>query len=105
MTFSALGVIGLALIGAWVLGGIALRFAGLLLALAGLLGLSLSGNANGALVFALGTCLWLVGHLHFRWRHGAFKSALAEWLCLAAAGLWRRGLEIARRAALGRAAR
>ena len=105
MTLSAIGTLALTLICAWAFGGIALRLAGVLLVLAGLLGLSLSGNANGALDFALGTCLWLAGHLHFRWRHGAFKSALAEWLCLAAARLWRSGLEIARRAALGRGAR
>ncbi|HEY2717361.1 MAG TPA: hypothetical protein VGI73_14175 [Solirubrobacterales bacterium] len=44
MTLSAFGVIGLALICAWVLGGIALRLAGGLVALAGLLGLSLSAT-------------------------------------------------------------
>jgi hypothetical protein len=105
MTLSAIGTLALALICVWVFGGVALRLAGVLLVFAGLLGLSLSGNPNGALVFALGACLWLVGHLHFRWRHGAFKSALAECLCLAASCLWRSGLEIARRAALGRGAR
>ncbi|HEY2717362.1 MAG TPA: hypothetical protein VGI73_14180 [Solirubrobacterales bacterium] len=37
------------------------------------------------LIFVLGASLWVAGHLHFRLRHGAFKSSLAERLCLAAA--------------------
>lgn len=96
MTIAALGTLALALICAWVLGGIALRLAGSLLALTGLLGLSLSGNANGLLAFVLGACLWLAGHLHFRLRHGAFKSAVAEWLCLAVACAWRRKVKLGR---------
>ncbi len=96
MTLSAIGTLALALICAWTAGGIALRFGGALVALAGLLGLSLGGNANGILVFVLGACVWLAGHLHFRLRHGAFKSVLAEWLCLAAASAYRRTLEIGR---------
>ena len=90
MTISAFGVIGLALIGAWVFGGIVLRLAGGFLALAGLIGLGLSGNANGLLVFVLGACLWLAGHLNFRLRHGVFKSVLAERLCLGLASAWLR---------------
>lgn len=94
MTLSAIGTLALALIGAWVFGGVALRFAGALIALAGLLGLSLSGDVSGLLVFALGACLWLAGHLHFRLRHGAFKSVLAECLCLTTASILRCGLEM-----------
>lgn len=86
----------LALICAWTFGAIALRLAGGLIALAGLLGLSLAGNPSGILVVALGGCLWLAGHLHFRLRHGVFKSALAERLCLTAASVCRRALEVAR---------
>lgn len=89
MTLSAIGTLTLALLCAWVFGGIALRLTGTLIALAGLLGLSLSCNASGLLVFAIGACLWLAGHLHFRLRHGAFNSALAEWLCATAAWTWR----------------
>lgn len=63
----------------------------------GLIGLSLNGDACGILVFALGACLWLAGNLLFRLRHGAFKSALAEHICLAIASAWRNGLEIGRR--------
>ena len=90
MTLSVIGLLALALICAWTFGGIALRLAGTVIALAGLLGLSLSGDARGVLVFALGACLWLAGHLHFRLRHGIFKSALAEWLCLGASSALRR---------------
>ncbi|HEY1853683.1 MAG TPA: hypothetical protein VGG40_03785 [Solirubrobacterales bacterium] len=92
---SAVGTLALALICVWVFGGIALRFGGTLLALAGLLGLSLAGNANGLLVFVLGACLWLAGHLHFRLRHGAFKSALAERLCVTVSSACHRVLEVA----------
>jgi hypothetical protein len=98
MTLSALGTLALALICAWAIGGIALRLGGALLALAGLLGLSLSGDANGILVFALGTCLWLAGHVHFRLRHGFFKSVAPESVCLAAATAIRRVSEIGRAA-------
>lgn len=96
MIVSALGILILGPICAWVFGGIALRFAGGLLALAGMLGLSLSGNATGLTVFALGACLWIAGHLHFRLRHRAFKSAFAEWVCLVAASVWRRAFKIGR---------
>jgi hypothetical protein len=82
-------------IGAWVFDGIALRLAGALIALAGLLGLSLGGDAGGALVFALGVCLCLPADLHLRLRHGYSKSAVAEWLCLAIASACRRALAIA----------
>lgn len=78
MTLAVIGILALALLSAWSFGGIALRLAGTVIALAGLLGLSLNGNPSGVLAFALGACLWLAGHLHFRLRHRAFKSALAE---------------------------
>lgn len=93
MTFSAIGTLILAFLGAWVFGGIALRLAGAVIALAGLLGLSVSGEASGILVFLLGACLWLAGHLHFRLRHGAFKSVLAAHFWLAADFARRRALE------------
>lgn len=52
MTPSALSIVLYALICVWVLGGIALRFGGRLIALAGLIGMILNGNASGVLVFA-----------------------------------------------------
>lgn len=94
MTLAAIGLLTLALICAWMFGGIALRLAGAVIALAGLLGLSLAGSASGVLVSVLGACLWLAGHLHHCLRRGAFKSALAEWLCLSAASAFRRVLTI-----------
>jgi hypothetical protein len=97
MTLSAIGILALALICAWTFGGIALRLGGAVIVLAGLVGLSVAGNASAILVFALGACLWLAGHLHFRLRHGAFKSALAERLCLTAASACRRTIAISDR--------
>lgn len=94
MTLSVIGLLAPALFCAWTFGGIVLRLGGAVIALAGLLGMSLTGSASGVLVFALGACLWLAGHLHFRLRHGAFKSALAERLCLAASSASRRALTI-----------
>ncbi|MBS1878614.1 MAG: hypothetical protein JST31_03780 [Actinobacteria bacterium] len=90
MTLSALGTLALALICAWLFGGIALRLGGGLVAPGGLVGLSLAGNANGLLVFALGACLWLAGYLHFRLRHGFFKSVLAERAWLVTETVWQR---------------
>jgi hypothetical protein len=95
MTLSVIGVLTLALLCAWTLGGIALRLGGAVIALAGLVGLSLTGNASSVIVLILGACLWLAGHHHFRLRHGAYKSALAERLCLAATSASRRLLTIA----------
>ncbi len=69
MTVSAVGVLALALIGFWIFGGVALRLAGIVIVLAGLLGLSLAGNSDGLIVLAIGACLRLAGHLHFRLRH------------------------------------
>lgn len=85
MTLATIGTLILVSVCAWMFGGIVLRLGGALIALAGLLGLSLAGSASGVLVSIVGACFWLAGHLHYRLRHDAFKSALAEWLCLAAA--------------------
>ena len=95
MSLSTVGILILALICAWAFGGIALRLGGSLIAFVGLAGLSLGGEASGILVFAFGACPWLAGHLHFRLRHGAFKSVLAERLCLAATSACRRASAIA----------
>jgi hypothetical protein len=90
VTLSAIGILALALIFVWTFGGVALRFGGALIAVAGVLGLSLTGNATGILVFAFGASSWLAGQLHFRLRHGAFKSAPAERICPVAASAWER---------------
>jgi hypothetical protein len=72
-----LAILALALLFAWVLGGVLLRLGGLALALASSVGVAVSGNPNGVLVFAIGTALWLAGHWHWALRHGYFKSLLA----------------------------
>jgi len=80
---SEIGVAILAVAGIWLFGGLLARWAGVLLVAAGSVGLAGTGNANGLFLVALGIALWLVGHLLYRMRRGAWKSALAERLCLA----------------------
>lgn len=79
---SAIGVAILVVAGIWLIGRLLARWAGALLIAAGSVGLAITGNANGLLLVALGIALWLVGHLLYRMRRGAWKSALAERLCL-----------------------
>ena len=80
---AAIGIAILVVAGIWLFGGLLARWAGVLLVVAGSVGLASTGNANGLLLVALGIALWLVGHLLYRMRRGAWKSALAERLCLA----------------------
>jgi hypothetical protein len=80
---AAIGIAILVVAGIWLFGGLLARCAGVLLVVAGSVGLASTGNANGLLLVALGIALWLVGHLLYRMRRGAWKSALAERLCLA----------------------
>lgn len=75
---SAIGVAILVVVGVWLFGGLLARWAGVLLVAAGSVGLASTGNANGFLLVALGIALWLVGHLLYRMRRGAWKSALVE---------------------------
>lgn len=75
---SAIGAAILAAASIWLFGGLLARWAGTLLVIAGSVGLASTGNANGFLLVALGTALWLVGHLLYRMRRGVWKSALAE---------------------------
>lgn len=72
-----LAILALALLFAWVLGGVLLRLGGIAVALAGAVGVAASGNPNGVLVLAIGAALWLAGHWHWALRHGCFKSPLA----------------------------
>lgn len=76
------------LIAIWLLGGVFLRIGGLLLALAGGLGLALQRDANGILIVAIGTLLWLAGHWHYALRHHAYKSPLARYVFLYWAPQW-----------------
>lgn len=75
MILSTIGTGLLAVIGFWIFGGIALRFGGALLIIAGAAGLAITGDANGLPLVALGTAAWWAGHLHYALRHGAWKSA------------------------------
>lgn len=80
MIVSALGIAALAALLGWIFGGIALRLGGLLIALAGLVGLAMSGDAAGVLAFAIGALLWLAGQWHYALRHQEYKSPLARHL-------------------------
>ncbi len=80
---SAIGVAILVVAGIWLFGSLLARWAGSLLVVAGSVGLASTGDADGFLLVALGVALWLVGHCLYRMRRGAWKSALAERLCLA----------------------
>jgi hypothetical protein len=80
---SEIGVTILVAAGIWLFGGLLARWAGVLLAAAGSVGLARTGEADGFLLLALGAALWLTGHLLYRMRRGVWKSALAERLCLA----------------------
>lgn len=80
MTISALGILALVALLIWILGGIVLRLGGLLVAMAGLAGLVISGEVAGVLVFLIGAALWLAGQLHYALRHQEYKSPLARHL-------------------------
>ena len=90
MTASALGTIAIVLLLAWAFGGVLLRVGGALVLWAGLLGLVLTGNANGLLMVLMGGLAWLVGQAHYALRHGDAKSPLAASIFDAAAALLRR---------------
>jgi len=79
---SATGVAILVVAGIWLFGSLLARWAGALLVVAGSVGLASIGDPNGFLLVALGAALWLIGHCLYRMRRGAWKSALAECLCL-----------------------
>jgi hypothetical protein len=83
MTLVAAGTLALGLLFAWFLGGVLLRLGGLVLALAALAVLALTGDAN-----AIGAALWLVGHWHYALRHGDYKSPLAAFLFCRCAPAW-----------------
>jgi hypothetical protein len=80
---AAIGVAILIVAGIWIFGSLLARWAGVLLVLVGSVGLAATGDANGLLLLAIGSALWLAGHLLYRARRGIWKSALAERFCLA----------------------
>jgi hypothetical protein len=80
MIVSTLGILTLAALLGWILGGIALRLGGLLIGVAGLAGLVISGDVAGVLAFVIGAVLWLAGHWHYAVRHQEYKSPLSRHL-------------------------
>jgi hypothetical protein len=88
MILAGLGLLLVALVGFWLLGGVLLRLGGLLLAAAGAFALAVSGDRNGILVVALGAFLWLAGHRHYALRHHSYKSPLAGYVFLSWAPSW-----------------
>jgi hypothetical protein len=88
VTLLAVGTVALGLLFAWFLGGVLLRLGGLVLALAALAVLALTGDGNAIVVFAIGAALWLAGHWHYALRHGDYKSPLAAVLFCRCAPAW-----------------
>lgn len=79
MIAATVGSLILGALALWFLGGVLLRLGGLLIFLAGIVGVT-SGNATGILVAALGALGWLAGHWHYALRHQEYKSPLARHL-------------------------
>lgn len=75
---SEIGGAILVVAGIWLFGSLLARWAGALLVVAGSAGIASTGDANGLLLVALGSALWLIGHYFYRMRRGTWKSALAE---------------------------
>jgi hypothetical protein len=69
MSASTLGILIVAVSAFWLLGGVLLRFAGLLMVLAGGLLLAATGNRDAIWLLLAGACVWLAGRLHHRLRH------------------------------------
>lgn len=89
MNLVTLGMVILGgLVAVWLLGGILSRVSGLLLVLAGALGVALEHNANGILVFVIGGLLWLAGHWHYALRQQEYKSPLARHIFCRWAPAW-----------------
>jgi hypothetical protein len=65
-------------LGLWLLGGIVLRFGGILLVAVGLLSTAASGSPAAALLTLLGAVAWLAGQWLFGLRHHYFSSPLAR---------------------------
>ncbi|HEY0280946.1 MAG TPA: hypothetical protein VGC32_21995 [Solirubrobacterales bacterium] len=71
MSASTLGILIVAISAFWLLGGVLLRFAGILMGLAGGLLLAATGDEYALWLLIAGACVWLAGRLHYRLRHRA----------------------------------
>lgn len=78
MLIAAIGIAIIACVGFWMVGGVLLRAAGLVVAALAALNLALVGNAAAIPLFLVGLALWLVGHWHYALRHHEYKSPLAR---------------------------
>lgn len=74
---AALAVAALIALVAWFAGSLALRVAGFVLAVVGLLGTATTSPV-GLLVAAIGALLWLAGHWLYGVRHHTLAGPLAE---------------------------
>lgn len=77
MSTALVGSLILGALALWFLGGFLLRLGGLLIFVAGAVGVA-GGNADGVLVAGLGALGWLAGHWHYALRHQEYKSPLAR---------------------------
>lgn len=77
---AALGLVLIALLGFWLLGGLLLRIGGTTLALVGVSGLALTGDPEALVCVGVGAALWLAGHWHYALRHHEYKSPLASYV-------------------------
>lgn len=82
-----LALLAVALVAAWVAGGLVLRLGGIAVATTGLL---LAGTRHpiGLLLAALGVLSWVGGHWHYALRHHTYKSPLARRLFLDVLPTW-----------------
>lgn len=71
MTASAIGILILALLGFWFLGGLLLRVGGVLLVLVGAMDLAVTGDAGAVIPLTVGAGLWFAGRIHRAVRHRA----------------------------------
>ncbi len=78
MLTTAIAIAVAATVGFWVAGGLLLRLGGLIVAILGILTLTLNGSLAGVILLATGLALWLAGHWHYALRHHDYKSPLAQ---------------------------
>ncbi len=69
MSASTLGILIVAISAFWLLGGVLLRFAGILMIVAGALLLAATGNENAIWLLIAGACVRVMGRIHYRLRH------------------------------------